>query len=302
MAFLNLNVNYIKKDNVHLIERIKKIDSNDWYYFHPEDQFLCNHIDKFKNYLPNFKQHKEVKLKLNSREIDHYYNRSGIFHFKNTDLYDEKAYKKLKIDSLSIEQHLECCSYNKIKFHSNRKIKKPIRKRKKLTKNEIISIAFDLGNGFCQSSICNQHNITPGSLRPIKKSIKSKSNYLKNKKKLKSTIKCLTKSEQEDILEIMNDKPLISLIDIKNKLGLKCSLNSIRKFLKLNKISKFVAKERPFLYQHHVNLRDKFVKQMVNVSRDVIDTIVFTDEKTVQSYSNAKIKLYRKRGLGMDKR
>lgn len=98
-----------------------------------------------------------------------------------------------------------------------------------------------------------------------------------------------------------------SALKIKIHLNLDCHPSTIRNILKKNKFKLHSLIETPYLNPLNKALKDKFCNLTKNLSGEDWMSVVFTDEKIVQNFSNGSDKAYRlrfikKKGRGYDKR
>lgn len=119
----------------------------------------------------------------------------------------------------------------------------------------------------------------------------------------------LTNFEKESILKLVNDYPLIyfKATKIKRKLKLSCSALSISRFLKKSNYKLHLLKSSYFLNETNLDLKNLFCNLVKNLTKEQWSSVIFTDEKILQSYSNARMKCFRlrickRKGRGFDKK
>lgn len=79
-----------------------------------------------------------------------------------------------------------------------------------------------------------------------------------------------------------------------------CSKSWISKFLKQHNIRAFVAPKKPALSDEHVLQRHTFATITSDWTLEHWQKVIFSDEKTIQSYANGRVKIKRVRGAAFD--
>ena len=147
---LRVKARFIKSQTLTLIEAIKTNDKqSSYFFFRPEHQFICFHIEKFKK-IPIKRSFKQLDFKLNSSELPIYFDLSTKhFHFKRAELLTEREYRSyVRRNETAIDvlvqhhqtDHPNCAC-------SQAYTRRVIRKRNKLTQQEITDLLLDLKAG-----------------------------------------------------------------------------------------------------------------------------------------------------------
>lgn len=304
MSFLKVKVHFIKENKIKLLEKIKvdKKGNDKYFYFHPEDQFLCSHANLVKK-IPNFKNFLTVSYVLNHPHYLDYLNSDYEFEFNNRRLFNEIEYKEFfnnnSIISDLVSEHSNCliCKSEAVL------VKKEIRKRKKLSSQNLMDISHDLGVRYKDWKILKHYNISKTTLLKIKKNRK---NQFK-KTRSKSSISSLTSLEQDSIINLVKSDPFQfnNPFKIKNFLKLKCHPQTIRNLLRKNDFNLRVVQEIPYLTPLNLKLKEKFCNLVKDLSAEEWFPVVFTDEKIIQSFNNCKYRVFRtkfQKGKRFDKR
>lgn len=179
-------------------------------------------------------------------------------------------------------------------MRSTSRIKKSYRKRKKLTIDEKIQIAHDIPN--CKpNDIINHYQISESTFKKLKIKLKSKSSLLRKKRDNKES--SLTDLDKKMILNLVENQLLVYLnsTKIKRALKLNCTPETISKFLKRSKYKLHLEKL-------HLEMKNEFCNLVKNLPAESWYPVIFTDEKILQSFNNARLNFFRKRGRGFDKR
>lgn len=161
-----VEVHFNKLEERNLIIKIKLRTESNWHFFKPEHQVTCLHVDKFKN-VNDFIKYRTLVFNLTKLEFEIYFNLSeNVFEFKNEHLLSEENYRSLYLnfDRTFLMNHFSSC----IECDFVNLNKKLIRKRKKLTDNEKLDLAHDIGMGYSQSALSVQYNLSKESIRKFK--------------------------------------------------------------------------------------------------------------------------------------
>lgn len=218
-----------------------------------------------------------------------------MFEFDNHQLITEEAYLNLNYNR-SIRDD---CAFCKICTSSNLN-RKSIRKRKKLNSDDKIKLAYDIGMGYSISSLSIQHSLSPQSIKKFKRTLNQ--NHLVKKPTKISKFSSITKLEQQRILNYVDNYPFDTMYDLKRNLRLQCSRLSIRNFLKSKGVRAYLSQRNLYHLPTHMNIRKTFCDKVKNLNLDDWNSIVFSDEKTLQNFHNGRIFVYKKRKLGQAKR
>ena len=296
MASLHVKVRLIKfKAQLKLVESIRLIDQTECFYFPPEYQFVCQH-KKFQKI--EFENYRQAPFKLNSKEyLDYFEPISRRFRFNGVQLFSEPEYRSYvrrheqRINNL-FDEHLHlksaCACVQKY-------TPKQIKRTAKCDPQQVTDIIVDVSSGFRYADIADKYKITTKTIQNLVRKWKQK-RLAKSPRRIGYT--ALTKYHQEEILSFVHNHPDSTFLNIKRALRLRCSIKSIRVFLRKQKIRSFISLERPELFPIHVKLRDRFAEMMSQVSKTSIEKLVFTDEKTMQNRGNGRVRVLRKRGEG----
>lgn len=159
MSRFLVDVVFVKIDNNKLCLKIKlKNENDDYYFFHPEDQIMCKHIDKFRR-IYDFKRYKKASFNLSLSEFNVYFNlERQIFKFKDRELMNEYNYviNFSEFDRTHIFNHyLSCfvCKYVHTKTRS-------IRKRPKLSLYDKMNLCHDIGMGYSKSALSKKFTVS----------------------------------------------------------------------------------------------------------------------------------------------
>lgn len=296
MSRFIINVGFIKLNDIKFCLKIKLNDQDEWYYFHPNHQIMCLHIDKFRT-IYDFKKYKTASFNLRLSEFKIYFNLdSNRFKFKDHELLTEESYRNYhnEIDQAKLIQHYQMCKLCKY-VH----IKRSIRKRKKLTSHEKLQLIHDVGMGYSKKSLSEEFTISSETIRKQKNKLKFNDQpYVKSIKQFTS----ITKLEQTKILSYIKDYPFDTLYELKRNLRLQCCRSSIRNFLRSNGVRAYLAQRSLYHLPNHINMRRIFCEEVLNFTDHHWRLVVFSDEKTLQNFHNGRIRVYRKRKLGQSKR
>lgn len=306
MSYVNFSISYKKFNNLILIEKINLKKGNS-YFFYPEDQLLCKHSPKFqkvvsfKKYLNNSKKTLDYPDYLKYIKSHSNFN----FEFNNKPLMSEKEYdlylihNKKQIDEFFNRHHLSNCS-----ICTNFSIRKSIRKRTKLTLQNISDISHDIGANYNDYKILKKYNISKTTLKNFK-SNRNRLALIKKKRIKRET--SLSADKINSILQLVQDQPFEfrNSLKIKRGLNLNCHPQTIRNVLKKRQFHLRNLKEKPYLNAINKRLKDKFCELVKDLDVETWKTVVFTDEKIVQSFNNSKYRIYRtkfKKGKRINKK
>ena len=296
-------------EQIALVEKLRFVDrktkkpTNDWSFIEPENQLICRHSEKLKVFLDSFKKYRTVRVRLNVYEARCYLNGSELA-FRGRPLMTESQYFarfKRCPPPKSFAEHNESCDHCR---HVHQPSKKN-RKRKRLTSGERLGLAFDLGQGLPYKHLQEKYSVSSTTIKRLKRRLWNKTSANGPVKMLKKSLpkrSALTVLEQKRIRNFVTENIYATKAQIKINCKLGCSLNTIRNFLRDEKVYSFVAKEAVHLNSNHIRLRDEFAAMVASWPASVWQCVLFSDEKTLQSYYKGKIRLYRARGKGADRR
>lgn len=305
MSFIKVIIGYRKYHSIKLIESIAldKPDSG-LFYFLPKDQFLCKHLEKIQKVV-DFKKYSKEKKSLFYPDYLDYLDQNFNFKFNGYQLPSEQDYAEYcRLNFQQINQiydnHSECEICSKIIE------RKEIKKRKKLSLNEMCSISHDLGACITNTKIQKNYQISKTTLSNFKQRLRNK---LLNKNKRKNSESSLSTTNKKEILDLIKNQPLIfdNVFKIKRYLNLHCHVQTIRNFLNRQEFKKHLLEETLYLNETNKYLKEKFCELVKDLNPDDWHQVVFTDEKIIQSFNNGKFTAYRmrynkKKGRGFDKR
>lgn len=302
MSYVKVNVSYKKYKDLKLIEKIRFENSDNFYCFSATDMFICKHVEVLKN-VYDYKKFSNIQKTLNHQDCLKYIDFNNFkFKFKDNYLESESTVRNTFCDSnIEIfEKHLGC------EICTKSSIKKEIRRRSKLTVEEMCDISYDLGSNYPDSKIQKQYSLSKTSLFKFKSNRKNKRPLKKNRKQIQSSI---TSYDKNRILNLIQQQPIEfnNTLKIKNFLHLNCHPATIRNVLNRNNYKLHTLKETPYLNPLNKALKDKFCNLTKDLTGDDWMSVVFTDEKIIQNFNNGKYKGYRlrfnkKAGRGFDRR
>lgn len=299
MAYLNLKANYLRFGELKLLSSIKvNLPNASWFYLKPADQFICGHLSKFQN-LPDFKRRHQRILKLDSDEFPGYYDyATGRLIFNGYDLLSECEYDLLhRANETEIFEFHRNCSVCTANFQP----KRSIRKRERVDSQVIADIVHDVATGVRYADIQLEYRVSSTTIKNINSARRNKQLSGRGRRRVYDT-RAISDEEKAKIIKLAEDEPFTKLVDIKRRLQLSASMWAIRCFLKRNGLSLHTPIERPYLYAHHVEARDRFANLVHGLDQDIVNRIVFTDEKTIYNVHSGKVKVIRKRGHGFDRK
>lgn len=300
MAYLNLKANFSRSGDLKLLKAIKlNLPGAEYFFLKPSDQFICGHLDKFQN-LPDFNLRHQRILKLDCNEYPAYYDiATSRLVFNGYDLLSESDYLQFHRlnESEAINLHPSDCSVCTAKFQP----KRSIRKRERLDTQDIGDIIHDVASGRRYEEIKKQYQVSSTTIKRINSARRNKQLSRRGRRRVYETT-AISAGEKAKIIKLAEDEPFTKLVDIKRRLQLTASMWAIRCFLKRNGLSLRTPIERPYLYRHHVEARDHFANLLQGLDKEVINRIVFTDEKTIYNIHSGKVKVIRKKGRGFDRR
>lgn len=165
-----------------------------------------------------------IKLK-DETTIEEYYDfNAKSLKFKEKRLLSEQEYHLL-LDSIGqiryqsiIEQHLDCEICTSFKPSQN------IRKRKKLTNDERIQLAFDIGYG--ANDLLGKWSLSRKTIRDFENKLKSGSKKLARKIRIRRRT-ALSELEKKRIDELVYGNQFVNCVQVKSHLKLKCCVNTI---------------------------------------------------------------------------
>lgn len=219
MAKFILNVNYIKFENLILVNKIKFDDKPECYHFNPDHQLLCLHLIKIRN-VPKFKNFRTISVVLNREEFEKYYDFDSLrFRFLNTFLLSEReSNSQSQKESSKFIYHINNCQECNV---DEVKSKLSIRKRSKLKLNECIRLSHDIGIGYSNKDLMNQYSISKETLRKFKIKLRNDFKFEKIKKEKRFT--SLSLNQRVDIIKHIESNPFLTINQILRDLKLNCS-------------------------------------------------------------------------------
>lgn len=238
-------------------------------------------------------------LKLDQTEFECYFDcLTSKLRFNGQPLLTEIDYQKHLPFSAEVlklfEEHERCpictASYQK---------KRELRKRKKVDRQDLCDIVADVATGRRYEDICKRYKVSKTTIKNINSRRRLKQ---LNRRSRSIGPTALSKFDQCRLISLVEESPFNRVTEIKQRLQLTASPQTITRFLRQNGYSLHTPIERPFLFPHHVRQRDSFAKLIKDVDQEIIDRLVFTDEKTIHNVHIGKVKVIRKRGKGLDKR
>lgn len=301
MSFIKVNVTYKKYKGLKLIERIKFDSTSEFFYFKVSDSFICKHVEILQK-VYDFKKFSNVSKTLYHEDYVNYIDSNYKFLFNGNYLKNERDREDHLFSSTNVEileNHISC------EICTKSAVKKEIRKRPKLSVEELCEISYDLGSKYKDTKIQGNYSLSKKSLLKFKNKLK---NNLQIKKKKRSNLS-LSLYDQNRILKLVNSNPIEynSANKIKTSLRLDCHPDTIRNLLKRKNFKLHTLRETPYLNPLNKALKDKFCNLTKDLSPQDWKSVVFTDEKIIQNYNNSAYKGYRlrfnkKAGRGFDKR
>lgn len=290
--YLPLVLNYKKYNNIVLLEKIKvsKKGAN-YFYLKPEDQFICLHLKSLQE-VKNFIKYQTLSKNINHPHFLNYFDvNDNSLIFKNYKLLNESEYRNY-CNSINLpflySNHSNCS----ICLCETPKEVKVIRKRKKLSVDEKIDLAFSLGANYSNKKLEKEYCLSKRSLRIFKAKIRNKNSSRKKRINYPSS---LTELEQSDIINLVKSQPIIynNPKRIKYDLQLKCDRRTIANYLDKNNLKLFNLKEEIYLSKQNLQLKYQFCNLVKDLTAEQWFPVVFSDEKILQSYHNSKLRCFR---------
>lgn len=277
------------------IQRLK-FDGGEWQYVHPgPDQRVCAHPAAF-NQVYEFNSYRQHLIRLDANEFKRYYavDADHRLVFNGRPLLSEHEFIQqfAGVPPNEDADHLASCAQCR-EFH---KVERTIRKRDKLRqKDEIPDLAFRLGKGERLDKLAGDFGLSVQSVRAYKRKLLR--DELVSAPKLKQ-FTSLSSTQQSLIRKLVCSDGFVNLKYIKNRLKLDCHYLTIRNFLRHSGVFRCLATHLPLVSPVNMKLKEQFARTVCDLSAADYKVIVFSDEKTFQSYHNGRVYVYRKRGTG----
>ena len=327
MAFFCVDIHLRRYKEIILLERIKLSSTSEWFYFKPIHQPICLHASKFNNPFKFKSFHTEIAIKLTPEEMSPYLpiaRASTTLQFRRRNLLPEADYfsqfvqtglnRSARILRL-LDQHNRDCSACKLV----QTVRKQIRKRDKLTDDEREMLAFRIGQNWPVSKLQETFNISKRTALLAKRKYQMANHPVHQPPAVqlppnpqppnqppvatpKPVRSSLTDFERQQIARYAEQNIFATSFEIKVNCHLRVCLNTIRNYLADIHLQSFVAREQVAVNAAQRRLRDQFAVLVQHFDQAAWDTIIFSDEKTLQSYYKGKIRIIRQRGQGRDRR
>lgn len=309
MAYLKLNCSLKKNSNCLLLEKLQFSDepnNKSWFFFKPSDQHICYHL-KYFNF--NINKLDFVNSSTVERRLEDYtrYFKDNKLFFNNYFLIKECEYKSnyYRHHIPTLNNHLRnCLLCKKLNTYLNDlklskinkdKISANLKYKLEANKNQIL---LDIGAGYPNCKLISKYKTSKSSIKDFKRRhILLDDNKLNNflKKSNKKKFKSLTELDQMNILDYVEKNNYYHLKDIKIDLKLECSTVTISNFLKSQHYRLYNTPVEPYLDAEKLKIKEDFCKLISKATISDWRRVVFSDEKILQSYHNAKVKIVRKR-------
>ena len=105
--------------------------------------------------------------------------------------------------------------------------------------------------------------------------------------------KCTTRTEDEKILEYVKNNPMTTTVEIRRKLKINCSAQTILRRMKENKINHYTPAIKPALSINNKEQRLGFALQYISEDNEFWRKVIFTDEKTFSTSDQTQKHVYR---------